>query len=71
MMILRAHNIKLLQTNLTFACCVTLCLLCDVIWAPPEWNTTSESPYDVIRVSGICRLVKIQSMAASTESRQF
>ena len=23
-------------------------LLCDVIWAPLECNTTSESPYDVI-----------------------
>ena len=24
------------------------CLLCDVIWAPPECSTTSESLYDVI-----------------------
>ena len=24
------------------------CLLCDVIRAPPQCNTTSESPYDVI-----------------------
>ena len=23
------------------------CLLCDVIWVPPEYNTTSESPDDV------------------------
>ena len=25
------------------------CLLCDVMWAPPECNATSESPHDVIK----------------------